>query len=139
MRSATIITVPAVGRMTQIHDRMPLTLPPEHWDAWLSLTGGADSITGLLQPPAEEAVDRLEFRPVGPEVGNVRNDAAGLIDPVAPIVDLRRITVRTRTGDLVLLSVLVSALVSVLVSAESALSAQANSSTEALSVDSGRS
>ena len=52
------------------------------------LTGGADSITGLLQPPAEEAVDRLEFRPVGPGVGNVRNDAADLIDPVAPIVDL---------------------------------------------------
>lgn len=88
VRSATIITVPAVGRMQQIHDRMPLALAPQDWDSWLSLTGGAESVADLLAPPAEAVVDRLEFRPVGPRVGNVRNDDAELVESVEPIVDL---------------------------------------------------
>jgi putative SOS response-associated peptidase YedK len=88
VRSATIITVPAVGRMQQIHDRMPLTLFPDEWDAWLSLTDGADAVADLLARPTEAAVERLEFRPVGARVGNVRNDDAELIEVVQPIIDL---------------------------------------------------
>jgi putative SOS response-associated peptidase YedK len=91
VRSATIITVPAVGRMQQIHDRMPLTLPQTEWQRWLSLTGDAGSVAGLLAAPAESAVDALEFRPVGPRVGNVRNDDPELIEPVRPIVDLNEV------------------------------------------------
>jgi putative SOS response-associated peptidase YedK len=91
VRSATIITVPAVGRMQQIHDRMPLTLPGTEWARWLSLIGDADSVAGLLAAPGESAVDALEFRPVGPRVGNVRNDDAELIEPVRPIIDLDRV------------------------------------------------
>jgi putative SOS response-associated peptidase YedK len=88
VRSAAIITVPAAGRMLQIHDRMPLMLPPDAWDTWLSLTGTAGSVAGLLAGSGADAVDALEFRPVGDRVGNVRNDDAELIDAVEPVVDL---------------------------------------------------
>lgn len=33
--SCTILTTDAVGDLTHIHDRMPLPMPKEHWDAWL--------------------------------------------------------------------------------------------------------
>jgi putative SOS response-associated peptidase YedK len=35
MVSYAIVTQPAVARITDIHDRMPLILPPELWDEWL--------------------------------------------------------------------------------------------------------
>lgn len=88
VRSTTVITVPAVGRMAQIHDRMPLLLPAPAWARWLSLTAGADEVSGLLAAPSAEAVDALEFRPVGERAGNVRNDDPELIQRVEPMVDL---------------------------------------------------
>ena len=99
VRSATIITVPAVGRMQEIHDRMPLSLPPRDWDAWLSLTGDADSVSHLLTAGGPDTVDALEFRPVGDRVGNVRNDDAELIEPVEPVVDLDPVAARGRGRD----------------------------------------
>lgn len=88
LRSTTVITVPAVGRMAKIHERMPLLLPASAWDRWLSLTDGADAVSGLLAVTTAQEVDALEFRPVGDRVGNVRNDDAELIRPVEPAVDL---------------------------------------------------
>jgi putative SOS response-associated peptidase YedK len=88
VRSAAIITVPSAGRMRQVHDRMPLMLAPDAWGSWLSLTGDADSVADLLTASGDDAVDVLEFRPVGDRVGNVRNDDAELIQAVEPAVDL---------------------------------------------------
>jgi putative SOS response-associated peptidase YedK len=88
VRSATVITVPAAGAMTQIHDRMPLVLPPAAWDAWLDLRAGAETVQQWLQPPADEVLDTLELRPVGDRVGNVRNDDPELVERVEPAVAL---------------------------------------------------
>lgn len=33
--STTILTADSVAQLRNIHDRMPLILPPERWDAWL--------------------------------------------------------------------------------------------------------
>ena len=33
--TCTVVTAPAVGALTEIHDRMPLVLPPDRWAAWL--------------------------------------------------------------------------------------------------------
>jgi putative SOS response-associated peptidase YedK len=77
--SCSVVTTAAVGDLALVHDRMPLLLPPHRWSAWLA--GGGEP-ADLLAAPAEEAVAGIEIRPVGREVGDVRNDGPGLIDPV---------------------------------------------------------
>jgi putative SOS response-associated peptidase YedK len=75
--SMTIITTEAVGPLREIHDRMPLILPASEWDAWLD---SEVDPAALLGPPDAALVDGLEIRPVGPAVGNVRNDDPGLVE-----------------------------------------------------------
>jgi putative SOS response-associated peptidase YedK len=72
--STTVVTRAASDRMALIHDRMPLVLPPETWDAW-------------LDPSVRDASDLLRVdntplatRPVGDAVGSVRNDGPELIE-----------------------------------------------------------
>ncbi|HEY8472847.1 MAG TPA: SOS response-associated peptidase [Natronosporangium sp.] len=74
----TIVTTAALGELTTVHDRMPLVLPPERWQEWL--TADAPS----LAPPPPELLASLELRPVGPAVGNVRNDGPELVMKVDP-------------------------------------------------------
>jgi putative SOS response-associated peptidase YedK len=72
--STTVVTRPASDRMAAIHDRMPLVLPPEAWDAWLD--PAVHDASDLLQvdgPP-------LATRPVGDAVGSVRNNGPELIE-----------------------------------------------------------
>ncbi len=33
--STTILTADSVAQLRNVHERMPLILPPERWDAWL--------------------------------------------------------------------------------------------------------
>ncbi|GHJ50139.1 DUF159 family protein [Catellatospora sp. TT07R-123] len=72
--SCTIITTAAQGALASVHDRMPLLLAPADWAAWLAGPADAD----LLAPPGPELVSTVEIRPVGPAVGDVRNDGPGL-------------------------------------------------------------
>jgi putative SOS response-associated peptidase YedK len=73
--SCTIITTAAMGRLTQVHNRMPLLIQPERWEEWL--TAPADP--ALLIQADSGYLDAIEIRPVGPAVGNVRNDGPQLI------------------------------------------------------------
>ena len=77
--TSCVLTTAAVGELARVHDRMPLMLPPARWSQWLS---GPDP-QALLAPPAAELLAALEIRPVGPAVGDVRNDGPHLIDPVS--------------------------------------------------------
>jgi putative SOS response-associated peptidase YedK len=70
-----IITTAAVGDLALVHDRMPLAVPPERWSDWL---GGDRDPAELLAPPAPEDLAGIDLRPVGPDVGDVRNDGPGL-------------------------------------------------------------
>jgi len=70
----TVLTTAAVGALTAVHDRMPVALPASGWAEWLD--GG--------QPQIGEVGDWLEIRPVGPAVGNVRNDGPDLVKRVDP-------------------------------------------------------
>jgi putative SOS response-associated peptidase YedK len=83
--SMTIITAPAVGQMTQIHDRMPLVLPASEWAAWLDPRVDP---APMLGPPPEQLVAAIELRPVGPAVGNVANDDPSLIAPAAELTEV---------------------------------------------------
>ena len=84
--TAAVLTTDAVGPLAQVHDRMPLVLPPSAWDAWLDPDRGPDddAVAALLAPPAPELVARMELRPVSPRVNNVRNNGPELLAALAP-------------------------------------------------------
>ncbi len=77
--TCSIVTTAAVGSLSAVHDRMPLMLTPDRWADWLT----AAPSPGLLEPPAVGYLESIERRPVGPAVGDVRNDGPGLVAPVA--------------------------------------------------------
>lgn len=64
----TIVTTDANERVAQIHDRMPVILPPDAVETWL--TGPPGEARGLLQPYA----GAVDLRPIGTHVSNVRNE-----------------------------------------------------------------
>ncbi|SFP33641.1 Putative SOS response-associated peptidase YedK [Amycolatopsis arida] len=78
----SVLTTDAVGQLADIHDRMPLLLPRDRWDAWLD-PDNADA-TDLLAPPPLDVVDALELRPVSTKVNNVRNNGPELLERVEP-------------------------------------------------------
>src|SRR5256714_2016739 len=80
LRSFTIVTGAPNELCRPIHDRMPVILPPAAWPLWL---GGEDAgptqLLALLPPyPAE----LMRAYPIGPAVGNVKNDEPRLLDPL---------------------------------------------------------
>lgn len=77
----SIITVPAVGVLADVHARMPLVLDASQWEAWLR---GSDPAT-LLTPPTSEYCAGFEVRPVSTAVGDVRKDGPELVRPVASL------------------------------------------------------
>jgi putative SOS response-associated peptidase YedK len=85
--TCSIVTREAIGALRDVHDRMPLILDPARWAAWL--TGPADP-DALLAAPSDAFVDAVEIRPVGPAVGDVRNDGPHLIEalPATAPIDL---------------------------------------------------
>ncbi|MEV4658443.1 SOS response-associated peptidase [Micromonospora sp. NPDC049301] len=87
----SVLTTAALGELAEVHDRMPVLLPPERWSSWLAPT---DEPERLLAPPAADQLAGLEVRPVGPAVGDVRNDGPQLIArvPLAPAVAPQELT-----------------------------------------------
>lgn len=79
--SCTILTTDAVGDLTRIHDRMPLPMPREHWDAWLDPDHPAPA--ELLETPGPEAVAHILVRPVPSLVNSVRNNGPELLATVS--------------------------------------------------------
>ncbi|MFI9643668.1 SOS response-associated peptidase [Micromonospora sp. NPDC051925] len=77
----SVLTTAAVGELAEVHDRMPLLLPRDRWADWLA---PVDDPAALLVPPTSQWLAGLEIRPVGPAVGDVRNDGPGLIARVPP-------------------------------------------------------
>ena len=84
--TASVLTTAAAGVLAEVHDRMPLVLPPDAWDTWLNPDIGKDdeSVARLLAPPPAELVAKLELRPVGAAVNNVRNNGPELLAPLPP-------------------------------------------------------
>ncbi|MGQ0773646.1 MAG: SOS response-associated peptidase [Pseudonocardiales bacterium] len=75
--TCAVLTTAAVGRLTAIHDRMPLLLPAEAWEDWLNPDSHDPSL--LLAPPAQQLVDALELRPVSTAVNDVRHRGPELV------------------------------------------------------------
>jgi putative SOS response-associated peptidase YedK len=75
-RTCSIITKDAEGVISSIHDRMPVALVPEVWDAWLDrdLTD-SDAALALLQPiDADTIMEHI----VSSKVNSVKNNTPDL-------------------------------------------------------------
>lgn len=77
----TVITTAATDTLGHIHDRSPLLLPDDLWDARLDpdLTdsGNVDALLHRVPEPHRSPIE------VSPAVGNVRNNSPALVEPVA--------------------------------------------------------
>ncbi|MCL6595235.1 MAG: SOS response-associated peptidase [Firmicutes bacterium] len=78
LRTASILTVPASPPVAAVHDRMPLVLPPERWEAWLRPDTEAERVKGLLA--AEDGVALVDVR-VGSRVNSPRHDDPSCLEP----------------------------------------------------------
>lgn len=74
VRTFTIITTTANATLATIHDRMPVILERNDWNAWLD-GGSAD----LLRPAADDVLTRWK---VSSRVNSSRNNGADLLDEV---------------------------------------------------------
>ncbi len=86
LESCAILTQPSRAPVDAIHDRMPLVLPPDAWDAWLDpdITD-ATEVAELLSPRSPE----LAAHPVGPRVNDPRNDDPDCLTPALPRAEQR--------------------------------------------------
>ncbi|HKY14288.1 MAG TPA: SOS response-associated peptidase [Microthrixaceae bacterium] len=82
LRSTTIITGEPNEKMAELHDRMPLILPPDQWDRWLDPEFDDVDALGKLLVPAPSSL--IAFHPVSTEVNNVRNSGPQLMEEVPP-------------------------------------------------------
>ncbi|WP_405019148.1 SOS response-associated peptidase [Kitasatospora sp. NBC_00070] len=81
--TCTVVTTDAEPALAPIHHRMPLFLDPSAFDAWLDpARADPDELRGLLVPPPPGA---LLARPIGPAVGNIRNNSPALLRPLSEI------------------------------------------------------
>ena len=81
LRTCTVITTEAGPDMGDIHHRMPVVLESEVLAEWLDPSNrDKPELESLLVP---SPAGTLVHRPVGREVGNVRNDGPELIEPLA--------------------------------------------------------
>ena len=80
LHSCTIVTCSANGRISPVHDRMPVILERDAWTRWLDVSGtSVDAASELLVPAAD---DVLGYHPVSTDVNRVAMRDAHLIEPL---------------------------------------------------------
>lgn len=78
--TCAIITTNAVDDLGEIHDRMPVQVAPENWDAWLDPALTQRSIArGLVHLPQP---GEMIAWPVSTRVNSVSNDGGELVVPI---------------------------------------------------------
>jgi putative SOS response-associated peptidase YedK len=80
VRSCTIITTMPNEVCAPIHDRMPVIIARDDYGKWL----GEEPVepVRLLQMLKPSPADKMTSFPIGPRIGNVKNDDAALIEPL---------------------------------------------------------
>jgi putative SOS response-associated peptidase YedK len=80
IRTCAIVTGEPNELVAPIHNRMPVILAPDAWPVWLGeAPADRHAVLALLKPyPA----GRMRAYPVTPRVNSVRNDDAGLLEPM---------------------------------------------------------
>lgn len=80
LETFTIVTTEPSDKVRDLHDRMPVILPPDAYAAWLAADGGDEELLDLLRP--FDAPELVSW-PVSRAVNDPRNEDPGLVDPVA--------------------------------------------------------
>jgi len=76
----TILTRGANTKLSKIHDRMPVMVPPKNWNSWLDLNlNDPEQIKGLTPSVPD---DFLTAYPVSQNVNSSRSQGKELINPV---------------------------------------------------------
>src|SRR5690606_30465789 len=81
LETFTIVTTDANESVARIHDRMPVILPMESLETWL--TGAPEEACRLLTPYAGP----VELRAVSRYVSNSRHEGPECLDPAEPTWD----------------------------------------------------
>ncbi len=81
-RTCSILTTAADGPIASIHDRMPVSLNPEVWSAWLDreLQDSEAALTLIQTADPDSIMEHVVSR----EVNSVKNNRPGLNDRVEP-------------------------------------------------------
>jgi putative SOS response-associated peptidase YedK len=80
IRSFSIVTTTPNPLCAELHNRMPVILPPTTWPTWLGEEPAEpDELKSLLVPYLGEMV----AWPVSQRVGNVKNNDASLVEPIS--------------------------------------------------------
>lgn len=80
VRSCTILTTTANDKMADVHDRMPVMLPPSVWDEWLDPAN--DDVEALARLFVPSPPELISLTPVSTAVNSSRNRGAHLIEPL---------------------------------------------------------
>lgn len=81
VESFAILTCPPIDLIRPLHDRMPVILPPETWDAWLDPRSVKPELQALLVPWHG---DELESVPVSPFVNRTEHEGPECVREVSP-------------------------------------------------------
>jgi putative SOS response-associated peptidase YedK len=80
--TVVILTCPANRIVSPLHDRMPVVLAPEHYEAWLDTEGTAPAeAQALLRPPPDDLFEAVELHP---KINDSRKDEPGIQEPLPP-------------------------------------------------------
>ena len=80
LETYSILTTGANDQLRDLHDRMPVILEPEQFDAWLDPEqDDAGSLQSLLRPAADGV---LTMHPVSPRVNSPKHDEPSLLEPI---------------------------------------------------------
>jgi putative SOS response-associated peptidase YedK len=81
--SATTLTKDSAPELAHIHDRNPVLLTPETFDAWIDphIEGDSDLLEAVARESDQVAAE-AEFYPVDQAVGSVRNNSPELIKAI---------------------------------------------------------
>jgi putative SOS response-associated peptidase YedK len=82
-RTFTIITTGPNRLVSEVHDRMPVILPPELVDDWLYVRSNPKDLLAMLKPAAE---DVLVATRVSQRVNSVKNDDPECLIPVETLL-----------------------------------------------------
>jgi putative SOS response-associated peptidase YedK len=83
VETAAIVTTAANRALRPLHDRVPVVLAPDTYDAWLDCRGvDAQSATALIAPPPEDFFEAYE---ISPAVNRTENDSADLLIPASEL------------------------------------------------------
>jgi putative SOS response-associated peptidase YedK len=81
IESFAILTTDANDTLADLHDRMPVILPTEHYDFWLDPNNeDRDALKELAR--TQYSGEEIEFYPVSTRVNKPQNDDQGVLEPI---------------------------------------------------------